>query len=126
MPLNDRQSRAFDTAVPGVGSTRSDSAGSVINKLFTVGPDDGTLSLGTAANGTTAGKLNAVYVTYTTNATANTADSVTHTLGRVPVGYLEVRCSNSGTLYDGGVAFTSSTISLKCTTASNTVTVLIW
>jgi hypothetical protein len=124
--LNERQRKAFDTGVPGVGSTAADSAGSIIQKLITQGGDPLSVSLGTGVTGTGAGVLNAVYVTYTSNATANTADSVAHALGRIPVGYIVVNNGNGGVVYNGGVAFSGATISLKCTTASNAVTLLVF
>lgn len=71
-------------------------------------------------------QLGGVVVTYTSNATANTADTVTHNLGRVPSGYLVISSSLAGAVYDGGVANTSTTLSLKCATASVTAKVLVF
>lgn len=126
MALTHQQIVAFDQSIPGLGSSEGDSAGSIINNLITKGGDPLSVSLGTAANGTDAGVLNAVYAVYTTNATANTADTVTHTLGRVPVGYIVVNNGNGGVLYNGGGTNTTTTLSLKCTTASNAVTILVF
>ncbi len=124
--LTERQRKAFDTAIPGVGATAANSAGSIIQNLITQGGDPGSVSMGTGVAGSLAGVLNGVYVTYTSNASANTADVVPHLLGRTPVGYFEVRSSNAGFIYDGGVAFTATNLSLKCSTASNTVTLLVF
>ena len=73
-----------------------------------------------------AGKLDAEFISYTTNATANTEDAISHNLGRVPVGYIVVKNGNGGVIYNGSTAWTNTTIYLKCTTASNPVTILIF
>lgn len=75
-------------------------------------------------------QLGGVVVSYTSNATLNTADTVTHNLGRNPAGYIVIQNGNGGVIYNGAASFaasiTSTTISLKCTTASNAVTVLVF
>lgn len=126
MALTNQQIVAFDQSIPSLGSSLGNSAGSIIQNLITSGGDPRSVSLGTGANGTVAGVLNAVYATYTTNATANTADAVTHTLGRVPIGYEMVNNGNGGVVYNGGGTNTATSLSVKCTTASNAVTLLIF
>lgn len=49
---------------------------------------------------------------------ANTAFSLTHNLGRIPVGFIVVYADLATSIYDGGVAWTSTTISLKSSTAN--------
>ena len=70
-------------------------------------------------------KLGGVLVSYTTNATINTADTVAHNLGYVPNGYIVIDNGNGGVVYSGGTA-TATTIPLKCTTASNAVTLMVF
>ena len=69
--------------------------------------------------------FNAQLKTYTTNAVANTADAVAHTLKRVPIGFLLLKSDKAVSLYDGGTAWTATTLSIKANVASATVTLLI-
>lgn len=73
-----------------------------------------------------AGNLNAVYVVFTSNGTANTEDAVTHNLNRIPVGYLPVKQDKSAILYDGTTANTSTTIYLRTTVATVAWTVMVF
>lgn len=60
-----------------------------------------------------------------TPATANTAFSVAHNLGYVPTRF-QVQYNNStGVVYDSGVAWTKTSISLKCSAASAKIRVFI-
>ena len=63
---------------------------------------------------------------YTTNAVANNEDTVAHTLGRAPIGFLILNRDKAGVVYDGGTAWTATNIYLKCDTASTTVTIWIF
>jgi hypothetical protein len=56
---------------------------------------------------------------------ANTAFSETHTLGRVPRGFIVIRQTLAASFYDGGLPWTSTSISLKCSVASVTFTLLL-
>lgn len=107
MGLTREQKRHISQSIPALGvDGTGESAGDIIDSLF---------------------QLGGVKVTYTTNATANTADAVTHTLGRTPIGYVVVRNGNGGVVYDGTVGNWSATqISLKCTTVSNAVTLYVF
>jgi len=103
--LTDRQRNAFDQSVPSVGTHNSGtSAGDIVNSLFLLG-----------------GQL----VTYTTNATVGTQDTIPHTLGYVPKGYIPVDKSAAGDFYTGATA-TATNLYLKCTVASVTVTLLVF
>lgn len=70
-------------------------------------------------------KLGGVTMAYTTNATPGTADTKTHNLGYIPNGYIVIQNGNGGVVYTGGSA-TAATLTLKCTTASNAVTLMIF
>lgn len=103
--LDNRQKNAFDQSVPGLGTHDSGtSAGDIINSLFLLG---GTL------------------VTYTTNATSGTQDTVAHNLGYVPQGYIPVDKAAAVDIYTGAAA-DSENIYLKATTASTKVTLLVF
>lgn len=75
-------------------------------------------------------QLGGVVVPYTSNATANTADSVTHNLGRVPTGYIVIQNGNGGVVYNGGAsqafAATSTTITLKSTVGANACQLIVF
>jgi hypothetical protein len=61
-----------------------------------------------------------------TNATPDTAESFTHSLGRVPVGYIVMQLNKAGILYDGGPANTKTAIYFKCNVASVTAKVMVF
>lgn len=68
------------------------------------------------------------FVTYTTNATPNTEDTVPHKLGSIPVGYIVVSKSKAGDIYQKattGTAWTNQNLYLKCTVASVSVTLFL-
>ena len=65
-----------------------------------------------------AGNLDAKYIVFTSNGTANTEDAVTHDLGRIARYYFPVSQDKAATLYDGGTAPTSTTIYLKSSATS--------
>jgi len=56
---------------------------------------------------------------------ANTEESLTHSLGSIPLGYITLRTSNGGVIYDGVSPTTNQEIWLRSTTAANTVTIFI-
>jgi len=81
---------------------------------------------GSIANNDKAGNLNAVYVVFTSNGTANTEDTVAHPLGRVPLGYIPVRWDKSAVLYDGTTAWTTTNFYLKSSAATVAWTLLVF
>lgn len=59
----------------------------------------------------------------TTNGTPNTESSFTHSIGATPIGYIPIWQDKAGSLYQGpttGTAWTTTSISLKCSVASVT------
>src|SRR5262245_21029001 len=66
-----------------------------------------------------------VWVSYTSNAVANTEDAVTHNLGLVPVGFLVMDQDKAGVFYRSGTAWTSTQIFLKCSLATVVVKMFI-
>src|SRR5258708_24601490 len=68
------------------------------------------------------------FITYTTNGTPNTEDTVAHSLGSIPVGYIIVSKSKAGDIYQQartGTAWSTINIYLKCTVASVVVTLFL-
>jgi hypothetical protein len=86
---------------------------------------DGTIGLGGAADGSTAGKLNAKDQRFTT-AASNTIVTVPSGLSRAPVGYDVIRCNKDAVVYDGSTAFTTSNLYIKATRQSAIVTLRIF
>lgn len=62
------------------------------------------------------GNLNVALLTVTFTS-ANADKTVSHSLGRVPTGYIVYSGSAAGSVYDGTVAWTASAITLKCSQA---------
>lgn len=107
--LNTEQINWLNQSAPGMGTRGSTDPnrlnfGDMVNALFNLGGN---------------------VVTYTTNATANTVDAVPHGLPYVPRGYFSINNGNGGVLYTGAVADTTN-LHLKCTTASNAVTLIVF
>ena len=83
------------------------------------------IGMGSANTGSTAGKLNAKYKTFTFTATG-TLMQVTHGLGRTPVGYLVLNPSKPGVVYRGSTNYLRTTqLFVKCN-ATVAGTLLIW
>lgn len=70
--------------------------------------------------------LDLCIVTYTSNATPDTEDTITHTLRRVPIGRLVIRQDKAASFYDGGTSWDSAAIYLKCDVASVAATIVIF
>lgn len=82
--------------------------------------------LGTIPNAAKPVNLSASWVRYVSNAVANTDDTVTHSLGRLPLGFFTSAPSNAGVIYRGSGAWTSTTVSLRSSLASTTVDLLVF
>lgn len=83
---------------------------------------NGQLTLG---NGTDADNVKGIWVSYTSNAIANTEDLITHNLGLIPVGILVVNQDKSASWYAGTTAWNTTTLSLKWSAASVTARIFI-
>ena len=71
--------------------------------------------------------IQGTFLSIVTNGVANTESTFTHNMGAVPVGYIILWQDKVGSLYQGpatGTAWTTTTISLKCSVA--TVTFLLF
>ncbi len=76
----------------------------------------GRVRFGPGTSGNKGENIDGVFLTITTNGTANTETTFTHTLGSVPVGYIILWQDKAGSIYQGpttGTVWTSTTISLK-------------
>lgn len=75
-------------------------------------------------DGTLRDNLDGAWAT-TTFALANTDVTLTHNLGRVPVGYIVMTKSQAGDVYTGSIASTKTQITLRCSVAGTTVSLFI-
>ena len=57
---------------------------------------------------------------------ANSEFSVSHTLKRVPVGYIVINKDRAGDVYDSGTTWTSTTLYLKDDTANASIKLLVF
>lgn len=83
---------------------------------------------GDATAGTYGENLSGKFVTYVSNAVANTEDTIAHNIGSVPIGYLILWQDKAGSAYQGpatGTAWTTANIYLKCSVASVTFKLFI-
>jgi len=108
--LNKQQIRQINQSIPALGNEGSTvpnrlSAGDILNSLFNLGGN---------------------VVTYTTNATANTQDTIPHGLPYVPRGYLVINKGAAVDLYDGGTAWNVTNLYLKATVANVPVTLIVF
>ena len=62
--------------------------------------------------------LDKVFVTFTSNGSSDTEDSVAHTLGKVPQGFRVVNKDKAADVYDSGTAWTKTNIFLKTNVAT--------
>lgn len=56
---------------------------------------------------------------------ANTNFTINHSLGRIPLTIVGQDTNNGGVLYRGSVAWTKTTVTLKCTVASSHYNVIL-
>lgn len=103
--------------------TYEDQLDSDVTNLFLL--SQGRVRFGTGTDGDRGENMAGEFQAYTSNATPDTADSITHTLGAIPIGFIVINLDKGAVLYDGGVAWTDTTISLKATVASTTSTIFL-
>jgi hypothetical protein len=69
--------------------------------------------------------VDCVFVSYTTNAAPNTQDSVAHTLGKIPIGFIVISLDKAGIIYKSA-AYTATNLLLKCNVASVAATLIVF
>lgn len=65
-------------------------------------------------------------LTATFTVSANSDQTFPHQLGRVPNGYIPMAKSIAGDIYDGSVAWTKDTITLRCTSTGGAMQLFLW
>lgn len=87
---------------------------------------NGNVSFGaTMVNGQDDTNLNIWKASGTTPGGADTNFTVNHSLGRIPITIVGQDTDNGGLLYRGSVAWTKTTVTLKCTTAGANFNVVL-
>lgn len=96
-----------------------------MDKLFTC--LQGRVSFGTGVDGIDGQNISGQFQQFTTSATPDAENTIAHTVGSIPTGYIVLWQDIAGTLYQSptsGTDWTSTNIYLKCNVAS--VTFLIF
>jgi hypothetical protein len=83
---------------------------------------NGQLSFG---SGVDAENVRGKWITYVSNAVADTEDTVAHNLVVVPIGYLVFSVDKAGVVYKGTTTWTTSNLYLKCNAATTTALLFV-
>jgi len=65
-------------------------------------------------------------LSFTSSATPDASNTVAHTLGKIPIGYIVVYKDKTGDLYDGGTTWTTTNIYLKSNVASVAFRIIVF
>ena len=87
----------------------------------------GRVRFGTGTSGASGENISGEFVQFTSDGSANTEFSVSHTLASIPIGYIVLWQDKAGELYQGpttGTNWTSTAVSLK--SVGTSVTYLIF
>lgn len=88
----------------------------------------GKLRFGDGTSGEPGENISGEFVTLTTSGTPDAENTVAHTVGAIPKGFIVLWQDKAGSLYQGpstGTAWTSSNIYLKCNVASVTFNIFL-
>lgn len=94
-----------------------------LQKLFTA--MQGRIRFGTGADGARGENIEGEFQVVSDTGSANTEFAVTHTIGAVPIGYIVIKNSKAGTVYDGTTSWTSTTLYLRHEAANAAITVFL-
>lgn len=83
---------------------------------------NGQISFG---NGTALDNMQGRWLNTVTPGVADTDFTIAHNLGRIPVGFITISVDKAGVIYKGSIAWTTSNITLKCSTATTTVRIFV-
>ena len=70
--------------------------------------------------------FDAKMISFESSATPDAENTVAHTLGKTPTGYIVYSRDKASVLYDGGTTWTSTNIYLKANVASVTFKILVF
>ena len=94
-----------------------------INALFNL--SHSRVRFGSGSDGARGENISGTFQVFTSNAVADTEDTIAHEIGAVPIGFIVVNRDKSGVLYDGGTAWTSENMYLKSSVAETTYTIFV-
>lgn len=97
-----------------------------IDKLFTV--LQGRVNFGTGVDGVDGQNIAGQFQQFTSSATPDAENTISHTVGSIPTGYIILWQDKAGSLYQSptvGSDWTSTDIYLKCSVASVTFLIFI-
>jgi len=83
---------------------------------------NGQISFG---NGTALDNMQGRWINVVTPVAPDTDFTITHSLGRIPVGFITIRADKAGVVYYGTIAATTTDLTLKCSTASTTIRIFV-
>ena len=84
----------------------------------------GRIRFGTGTDGDRGENIAGEFQVVTT-AGADTEFAITHTLGAVPIGYIVLKQDKAASIYDSGTTWTNTTLYLKASAASVTLTLFL-
>ena len=107
--------------------------GIVENYVFDVDKDlrnfflfsNGRVRFGTGTDGARGENISGEFQVFTTSGTPDAENTVAHTIGSVPIGYIVLKQDKAGSLYLGGSAWTSTNVYLKSDVASVAFTIFL-
>lgn len=85
----------------------------------------GRVRFGTGTDGARGENISGEFQVFTTSATPDAENTIAHTIGAIPVGYIIVKQDKAGSLYLGSTSWTSSNVYLKCSVASVAFTIFL-
>jgi hypothetical protein len=65
------------------------------------------------------------WISYTTNSTKDTEDTLTHNLGAIPIGFILLKPPTSGAINRGATTWTTSRLYLQCSAAAQTAEIFV-
>jgi hypothetical protein len=99
-----------------------------LNRLFQIARNISLTQTSTRAilHGDKAGNIDGKWIVFTSDATADVENIISHGLKRIPVGYIIGEADKACSLYDGTTDWTDTTLSLKVDVSSVTLKVLVF
>lgn len=83
---------------------------------------NGLISFG---NGIARDNIDGEWAAVADTGAADTDFTITHNMLRIPVGWIAMNQTKAGVLYKGSVAWTKTTITLKCNVANDSILIFI-
>jgi hypothetical protein len=85
----------------------------------------GRLRFGAGTDGAKGENIAGEFQVFTSSATPDAENTIAHTLGSIPLGYIVMKQDKAASLYLGGTTWTTGNVYLKCSVASVTFTLFL-